>query len=520
MSVFKNKISTLFLGVSVLVAPTFSIANPVADFINDLAKAQTNAQPSNEKPVEELASKQLKVTEEGGEKYAAGYSQEFFPVKELLKSGSSEQALKVHKESFLDKKPNSFLSQVEHGVVALDTKNSEIAIKAFAAAEGVLGKEYAGSKFGSLLEGSSKNILSMITGAGELTDYSGEAFERILMLNYKSIAYMLQGERKAYNVARRSIDWQNIEKERFRLKVQDAKKELEKKEEEQKNKGNDLTGFGFADTMNKYYGKNIKKSTQLPSAYVNPFGFYMTGMVQEFDSYDDRSLRDNARISYKKALELNPKSKVIRAAVKAMKKRPRKGRRLVHIVVADGFAPEKRTVRFNYNIGGVPLPVKIPVYESEKSPIYRFEIQTVSGKRLSRVYPVANIGSIALRHQYDSLPLQQLNMTVSVVRSYFESQTLSKLGFLGKMVVDKRQEMSNPDMRSWLSLPDKFLAARLEVPRNLKSIRIKGFDRKGRTLVNEKVTLNTSSHNFVYVRNIGKTMKVSTNTKKLWARMR
>jgi len=340
------------------------------------------------------------------------------------------------------------------------------------------------------------------------------------MLNYKSIAYMLQGERKAYNVARRSIDWQNIERDRFRAEVQAAKEELEKQVAEQEEKGNDLTGFGFTDTMNKYYGKTKKQATQLPSAYVNPFGFYMTGMVQEFDSYDDRSLRDNARISYKKALELNPKSKVIQAAAAAMKKAPRKGRRLVHVVVADGFAPEKRTVRFDYNVGGVMLPVKIPVYEAETSPIYRFEIQTVSGKRLSRVHPVADINSIALRHQYDSLPFQQLNMTVSVIRSYFENRALNKLGFIGKMVSDKRQEVANPDMRSWISLPEKFLAARLEVPKNLDRIRIKGYDKRGRTLVNEVVKLNKQSHNFVYARNIGKTMKVSSNTNKLWAPVR
>ncbi len=111
----------------------------------------------------------------------------------------------------------------------------------------------------------------------------------------------------------------------------------------------------------------------------------MAGIVQEFDSYEDKSLRDNARISYKKALELNPQSKAIKAAHSAMKKRPRKGRRLVHVVIADGFAPEKRTVQFDYNVSGVALPVKIPVYELEKTPFNRFEIQTTkTGARFTR----------------------------------------------------------------------------------------------------------------------------------------
>lgn len=108
-------------------------------------------------------------------------------------------------------------------------------------------------------------------------------------------------------------------------------------------------------------------------------------------------------------------------------------------------------------------------------------------------------------------------MTVNVVRSYFENRALSKLGFLGKVVGDARQEMANPDMRSWISLPERFLAARIEAPKNLSRIRIKGFDRRGRTLVNQVVKLRKDSHNFVYARNIGKVMKVATNQNKMWA---
>jgi len=503
-------------------------ANPFGGLVESLTESLVEPKPANSaQPAAKAAPKpgakgeesaQLQVTNEGGRKFATGYSQDFFPVKKLIRDGQAGEALTQHNEIFLKKDKDSILPHLEHGVVALDSGKSEVAVKAFADAEHILGQEFAGSQFGSMVEGGAKNILSMVTGAGELTNYPGEAFERILMLNYKSIAYMLQGERKAYNVARRSIDWQNIEHKRFQQSVKAAKEELAKQEKDAEKEGNSLTGFGFADTMNKYYGEKAAK--KLPSAYVNPFGYYMAGMVQEFDSYEDRSLRDNARISYKKALELNPKSKAIKSAYAAMKKRPRKGRRLVHVVIADGFAPEKRTVQFDYNISGVALPVKIPVYELEKSPIHRFEIQTYKGTRLARVSKVADINSIALRHQYDSLPFQQLNMTVSVIRSYFENKALSKAGFFGKMIGDARQELSNPDMRSWISLPESFQAARLEVPKNLSTIRIKGYDRRGRVLVNKIVKLNKQSHNFVYARNIGKKMNVTTNQKKMWVAVR
>ena len=253
----RNKIIPL-LGIVVLATSPAVLANPLTGLINNLTQLQSQpTQKQEAKP----AAKQEQATEEGGKKYATGYSQAFYPVKEQLKSGSTALALKTHKETFLNK-DSSFLSQVEHGVVALDTKNPKAAIMAFTTAEQILGEEYAGSKLGSLAESSSRNILSMITGSGEITNYPGEPFERILMLNYKSIAYMLQGERKAYNVARRSIDWQNIEKDRFRVEVKEAQEEQKKQLAKQKEKGNNLTGFGFADTMNKYYGNNKKKATK------------------------------------------------------------------------------------------------------------------------------------------------------------------------------------------------------------------------------------------------------------------
>ena len=46
----------------------------------------------------------------------------------------------------------------------------------------------------------------------------------MLNLNYLSIAFLLQGNRKAYNVARRSIDQQSLEKEAFQYRIDAAKK--------------------------------------------------------------------------------------------------------------------------------------------------------------------------------------------------------------------------------------------------------------------------------------------------------
>ena len=84
-----------------------------------------------------------------------------------------------------------------------------------------------------------------------------------------------------------------------------------------------------------------KKALTVPHAFVNPFGFYVAGVVQELDSYEDSSLRDNARISYKRRWNSTPKSAVIKGAVADLGKPADKSRRLVNVIIADGLRREE-----------------------------------------------------------------------------------------------------------------------------------------------------------------------------------
>ncbi|MEE9337864.1 MAG: hypothetical protein V3U87_07265 [Methylococcaceae bacterium] len=444
-----------------------------------------------------------------------GYSKNFLPIRNHIAAGEMKLAYEAEQRN-IKKNGTSFLNSVEAGVLSVDTAHTSDAIEDFATAENHLKQQMDRTVVEGTAMKYGRELISVVSGKGDLTEYNGEPYERILMLNYKSIAYLLNGERKAYNVTRRAIDWQNIEKKTFELGIKEVKGEVKGQKQAASNKKTMSYAPEAFDLIFSQYNRNKSKATSVKSAYINPFGFYMAGIVQEFDSYEDLSLRDNARISYKKALELNPKSKVIQRAIKATKKAPPKNKHLVHVIVADGFAPEKKTLSFNMNIAGGLVVIKTPLFEPVESPVKTIKIK--AGKTLlATLSPIADIEAITLRHQLDMLPVEHAKVIASIGRNIGENLFWNQLGSLGRAGKLFRESVANPDMRSWMSLPKKISAARFYVSKRLKKITIISYDKRGRILAKQKVVLNKKSHNFVYARSIGNTIHAQIN-KKLWVK--
>ena len=456
-----------------------------------------------------------------------GYSKEMLPVKKLIAQGKVNEAIKAKFKPASNLDDLGVLGNLELGLMQLDAKKIMDANKHFTKAEvEQIGKgdRGAASSLGLSLFGSA---LSTLSGNGELGEYPGVGYERVLMLNYKSIAFLLEGERKAYNVTRRAIELQNIEKKAFDEKIREAKKEIADEQKAQKEKGAELEKVGFSSIIQKQFQSSDKKASKVPNAFVNPFGFYVAGVVQEFDSYEDKSLRDNARISYKKALELNPQSRVIKQAVKEIQKRAPSNKRLVHVIVGDGFAPEKKLLKFDLSMGlALPTNIELPIYEAVPSKVHRIEVQTTSGKRWSRLSEVADITALALRHQKESGPLTQLSMMTMVIRNVIEghawNQATQSAGIFGGLVngvKEARETMIHPDMRSWSTLPSKLMAARVFVPKSVSRINLVSYDKKGNKLSSKTVNLDKNSHNLVYARTIDSTM-YAASSKEMWIKVK
>lgn len=442
-----------------------------------------------------------------------GYSKDFVPIRNLIASGDFKRAYELEQLNIKDNGLD-FLNSAEAGLLSIDTNHTPDAIEDFANAEHHLKQLMGRSVVEDSITEYGLEAMSLISGKGDMVEYIGEPYERILMLNYKSIAYLLNGERKAYNVTRRAIDWQNIERKEFEKNIGEIKEQVKSNENNPETKKASSYAPGAFDLIFNQYKRYQSKANSVPSAYINPFGFYMAGIVQEFDSYEDASLRDNARISYKKALELNPRSKVIKRAIRATKRRPPRNKRLIHVIVADGFAPEKKTLSFTLNISGGLVPIKSPLFEPVKSSVKTIKIKA-GRKVLATLSPIADIEAIILRNQLDKLPIEQARVMTAIGRNIGENILWNQLGAIGVVGKLFRESFANPDMRAWMSLPKKISAARFYVSKRLKKITIISYDKRGRVLAKNHVFLNRKSHNFIYARSIEKAIYAQVN-KNLW----
>lgn len=462
--------------------------------------------------------------------FYAGYSKDFQEYKADMEKGKVDKAFTAREEYIAKKKKDpNVLFAWEQSLMALDANKREDAIKYLDLSEKLLETRADSSVTADAGKKALTEVVKFV-GFDEFGEYEGEPFERILMLNYKSIAYMLNGDRKAYNVTRRAIDWQNSEKKEFDKKMAKAEKDLQLEEKKQEqaqapaqaqNKSPNDSVADFKNVLKPIadiFNGSKDKAQEVPSAFVNPFGFYMAGIVQEYDSYQDASLRDNAKISYQKALQLNPKSKVIQQALQEIKGKAPKDKRLIQIVVADGFAPEKKVVSFDLPFSGSTIPLKVPIYIEDKSKVDKIEVQDCKGKCLAKLSQVADIDAITMRHQQDSLPTQRLRLAITVGRSIAENKVAQSAGFIGLIGKKIRDDNTNPDMRSWMGLPKQILAARLLLPKGVDGLQLVKYNADGKVLGREKLKLRKNDHNFVYARSIDDVMYINSGNK-MWVTM-
>lgn len=452
----------------------------------------------------------------------AGYSQEFLEVKRLMAEGRFDEVAsryeqadaKVRKQAKDEKayvQKTGFLTFVERGTLDLARGDFESAIEDYEGAETVLELRSDQSKFGEAGTKLFRKLKGIVVGKDEFAPYYGVGFERVLLLNGKTIAYVLRGDRKAYNVTRRAIDWQNTEKEKFEAE----RRETEAKLEEKRKDGDGSVVTAVLNSLTNAYSETEAKATTVPSAFVNPFGYYMSGMIQEFESTQDPSLRSNALISYQKALELNPESPVLVEAVKDMKKEGKRGAgRLVHVVAFDGFAPEKMVLDHQMALPNSTLHVKLPIYEPVSSEVAVIRITSNPGREIASLSLVADIDALSLRHQSDQKSKQSLDVLLTMAQTLGENFLLGDSSG-GKAISKWREANRTPDMRSWMSLPSTISAARFIAPESVEEIQIHTYDSKGNELATRSVTLSETGPTFIFVRSIATQMQAYAS-KGLW----
>lgn len=449
-------------------------------------------------------------------KLSAGSISEIEPAAGPGENGVIEASVAPTQDSSADSwgffSPDDMHMALERGTLLLEKGELGTAVATFEEAENALGKRQQRSRAGDFFTSAASLIVGAVSGKGDFGPYNLEPYEEILFLNYKTIGYLLQGKREAYNVSRRATNRQNELRDEFAELIENAKKE----QSFPRNDDNETEARSQIAKVSNWLLEIGKRydvgGTRVPSAYVNPFGFYVVGMVNEIESYADPSLRDNARIAYGKALELNPSSPVLRRATAAMEKSfARADHKVIHVLGSIGMAPEKRVASFGLPLTELQtvLPLKFPVYEVVPDVVTRIEVRDVTGQRLlGELSALADVEAMVLRYQKDRLPAEIGRFVLGLYPRLAERNFWSGFGTIGQAIADGRETTINPDMRAWLALPATFHAARLELPKNTSRLQIRSFDAAGRELGREMIDLPGDNHGFAYVRAVEKVLTV------------
>jgi hypothetical protein len=456
----------------------------------------------------------------------AGHSAQFAPIKARLLRGEGDSIQRQYREKeqkaweSCDGKARcyvvraGFLGLVEKGTLALDVGAFDQSITDFQAAELFLQVAQDEGKVSEWLKKGFNFFVETLTGHEEFSTYFGEGFERVLVLNYKTIAHMLQGDRRAYNVTRRAIDWQNMERIRFEEKLREEEEELREKDQ----------GARALAQVRAAYRETDARASSVASAYVNPFGYYMAGVIQELESRLDPSLRGNALISYRKALDLNPGSPVIQQAVRELENQGvgSEPGRLVHVVVNDGFVPEKMVLTQHFSAGAnrsancpVVVPIKLPYYRPVPNRVQRIALETPEGHRLADLHPVADVEAIVLRHQKALQAFLTVRIVLAGLRSAFAAALKCHENPFARLLGGLMTTVSAPDTRAWMTLPATIQAARIHLPPETRRVMITTYDAQGGKLASQTVEVAETGATFVYGRSLDNRLIVRESAE-LW----
>ena len=476
----------------------------------------------------------------------------------------------------LNAKTMKVLHNMELGVLNLDAGNTQASREHIQVCLDELRMESKTGLFFDKFINFFRIAASVLLGNPGLKSYDPPGYEKVMLLDYKSLDYLLNGDRKAFNVARMAIDWQNAERKEFEKELAKIKAKREKqkaKEEKSSCTGTDVLpentkqikaleslfgskngeakpaeqgesssagekaadadqesllslseNLGKLESLFAYeYSDTHEIAKRADSAYVNPFVDYLNGLIMEYDSYDDANKIDDAKKAYEKASKLNPKSKMLQKAAEDMGRayeagQVNKNKKMLHVVVAEGFAPEVKVISTV-----VPIPpnklisVKLPKREPLPSKVKTVKILTSNDKILATLDVVADMDAMVLRHQMDSEDGIYLVAGALVMRS-FAGQTVAEkyFGDVGSIVAGMvLNGTSEPETRSWVSLPKTIRAARLPMPSGLTSLKIASYDAKGHQLAVKTVKVTPNAHNFVYGRSVNSLLTVQAG-ENLW----
>ncbi|MBX3430244.1 MAG: hypothetical protein KF779_11755 [Hyphomonadaceae bacterium] len=483
------------LGAAAAVTSGAANAQSLSDIFTGLTNQQSQQNQNQNNPAASAAA-QTPLRPGRQELAPLGYALGFAPIRALLTSGDYTDAIDAYRngppaaaiqqtavtgsdggpdaQSDVNAAPRAlfstsdvFLCNCELGLMNFDNATFPVSTEHFGAAHDAVTTDQereSGTRLQRLRRFANRIArrgAAFVTGRDELAIYTQRDYERVLQLNYLALSYLAAGDRRAYNVNRLAIEEQDLARRTFEEEIGRAQERLTTARNDSTNGSK---AASVTDTFRSEFNEYEHVSGRVPSAYVNPMGFYLSGAIQEITSIERPALRGNARASYEAALELVGTSPQLTSAIQAMQAPPQSGERILHIIIGEGFAPSRQALLYGVQLDQQVVPVRIPIFTPNASNVTRLQLSTPRGQPISRLDAVGDVEAMVMRSQQDRMPQMLLGVIASAWRASTEQRFAADMGDFASAAMQFKQNFDSPDMRSWSTLPSKFHIARVRLP--------------------------------------------------------
>ncbi|BAP42170.1 hypothetical protein NJC38_10415 [Pseudomonas sp. 21LCFQ010] len=285
--------------------------------------------------------------------------------------------------------------------------------------------------------------------------YEGYDYEKVMLTTQMALNLLARND---FDGARTEIK-KTHEREAVIADLRD--KEYLKSEQEAQEKGvktqfKDLQGYPVASL-------DAPEVVGLKNSYQSAFSHYLSGFV--YEALGEKGL---AAPGYRKAVELRPNTPLLEDALKKLDGDASKsGESEVLLVIQSGFAPARDSVRIPLPlpISGnlVITPLSFPVIRADTSTA-SFNQVTLDGKavNLTLLNSTTDMSRRALR---DDMPGIILRTTVRAITRGVAQKQLNDVNPLAGLAVGIASAVTEgADTRTWRTLPDRTLVARIRLP--------------------------------------------------------
>jgi uncharacterized protein len=351
-------------------------------------------------------------------------------------------------------------------------------------------------------------IVHASTGSPESAANRLLPFERVWLANYDAFLRLLRGDDLGLNLTRVAIERQLGEEKALEERLVSLEAALFRA----RSRVGERRADAIQELLEQDYAPASVRAEPAVHALASPFPHYLAGVLQEILARGDPSLREEALAAYARALRMAPADDLFRHAVDDLSTaHPPTDDRVVHVLVAEGFVPEKRLLTRDLVVDDRQVLVRLPIQVPVPSSVSGARLRIKGAKTETPLSEIANLEASVLRLERD-LTVERAVEVLRAVPALTESDDDAPGGWFGFFGGARPTPppsvapaaMPEPDTASWMLLPARIYAARLRLSKDPHTIQIEILREDGKPIDSVDVLLDPTAHSFVYLRTAGR----------------